>query len=476
MTRIFFIIHWFTFFYLVALNGTAMAKEAMSDVVEISITTKGKQLLNKNLFGFNQSSPPLKNISIKDFYSWDLVNDLKPVRMRFPGGTEANFYRWGIDRFMPTDLDVYSFQDSEYNRKVFEKFGPAGEKIGFQDYVDWLLKNKVKSSFVLNLSTDPGLTDALNVLKSVESRGVEVRNIELGNELYFPGQGGSKFKDPSIYASLVDTSCKQIKLSLPNAKCGVATWGILYGGKMTPWDVKLSKNCNYFDALVFHIYFKQEIIPEKYLGSPAFFYTESGFPALLAAYRSVFPQKEFWITEWNIDNTSANINKTLFGTIFAADFFMALVRQPDVTIANYHALLGNTHCLLEVYYHYKNKPFFAEKNLPYYLWLSIGKIFSSCDSYTEPSVVASDEPRAVNAMAFSGSGKMYLLLTNRSDRAKAIKLINPSAVVMANEAITGASLDYSLKNAMYQFRYDRSQGAGGLVVRPHSINFITIQK
>lgn len=434
-----------------------------------------KRPLNKNLLGFNQSAPPLQEVGFKEFFSLSAVNDLNMEFYRFPGGTNSNFYRWDLDHFVPSDLDDYKALNTERTRKGFEKFGPGGNMIGFKDCMDWMRTHAVQCSFVLNLSTDPDLNNALNVLKQARNDGIAVKYLELGNELYYPEQGGSKFKNPVSYTDLIAASIPKIKQDFPEAKCGVATWGTLFNDKMMPWDVELAKKQYLFDALSIHLYLDTDIIPEKYIGSAAFNYTESGFHDLLNAYRTTFPNKAIWITEWNISNKGQEINKSLYGTIFAADFFINLIKQQDVDFANYHALLGRSHSLLDAYWHYKSKPFYVEKALPYYFWILMGKVFRISDIFIEPTIVSAAEPQAINSMYFAGQGQETLLITNRSDRQKVVRLSGHDDLILMNTAITGQSLDFNLKDNGYKFAYKTGQHRSFVSVEPNSINFITLQ-
>ena len=57
-------------------------------------------------------------------------------------------------------------------------------------------------------------------------------------------------------------------------------------------------------------------------------------------YQDLFPEKEMWVTEWNIANPANRVANTQLHAMYVGDFFLKLLSFPNVTHANFHVITG----------------------------------------------------------------------------------------------------------------------------------------
>lgn len=115
---------------------------------------------------------------------------------------------------------------------------------GYSDYKDICLANSASSTLMFNVTFDDA-TSLKNRLSSRQSDGLTTKWIELGNEIYFPGDQIGNVKSPAQYISVTNNITTQLKTIDPNIKVAVPLENDNY--LAGDWNMTLA-NETYFDA------------------------------------------------------------------------------------------------------------------------------------------------------------------------------------------------------------------------------------
>ena len=93
------------------------------------------------------------------------------------------------------------------------------------------------------------------------------------------------------------------------------------------WDSALAAADQFYDAYTVHVYAyrtarKKEI--EEYRGY-LFGWIHCDIDDAMDYYKKLFPNKEMWITEWNIANPANRVANTQLHAMYAGDFFLKML-------------------------------------------------------------------------------------------------------------------------------------------------------
>ena len=310
-------------------------------------TTKtSSHTVNPNyLFGFNTANA-FEVLSAKDNDNVKLVSDIRPSILRFPGGTIANYYHVTGSGYGFREEDVQKYEHKMMNKKV------QGVETGnnyIYDFIDFAKAAKVKDViYVANiLSADYNETEtAIDIL---QNGGLNVVAVELGNELfsqtfrqYVNGIDG--------YINLSRNFAGKLKRKYPNIKLGVVTapMGEKVSKNHMEWNNKLA-NLNFYDAVIFHAYPPTQNyeaisnLDNQFDEVKGFLvnYLQQKLPNIVAGYKNLFPNKELWVTEWNLPVSDKYAN-TMLHALFITQFQLQLrylqTQYPNLSLACYHNL------------------------------------------------------------------------------------------------------------------------------------------
>ncbi len=452
------------------------------DSITIDISTKDGMELNKKLYGFNQAWPPLLDYSIKNFSSNNKIKDLNIKSLRFPGGTAANFYHWSYDGYDVDDFKMFPDMASPYRKKIFIKYGKNGKKVGFPDFMEWVGREGITPIFVLNLSTEPDFDAMINALDHARQKGVAPIYCELGNELYYKNQGG-RLSNVSNYIREARKAISRLKAFDETIRTAVHVNDNPRWKKGKKWNAALAKSGLDFDAIVIHPYLKEKFTPDAYVSGKAHEFIHTDMKSTLDAFRKMFPGKKLWLTEWNIENRpKRDIHRTLYGTLFMADFFLFFLGEPDVELASQHRLFGKTHGVLDV--QYSRQKVYMTPNYPYYFWEMVGRVFSECGRTSRPRLVYGKKAEKkgftpVLCRTFYNEKVAYLLVVNRGRKTFQSELFIDGEPVRAGvrEAIVGDSPGSVLGSGSNKASFYRSDDFKlRLDIPPLSINLIQFER
>lgn len=327
--------------------------ELTFETIQINIDIQSNMPLRKELFGFNS------NMMSGDYGYLDedfvaLTKALRPKTLRFPGGTVGNFYHWDISGFRQDEMNsTLSTQLNKRNKGNFAKLQKRRDGIiSFDDFMKLCQDLEITPIVVVNLWTGNPEESAAWVRYSME-KGYEVKHWELGNEYYLPHYV-KKYRTAEIYMNEAKKHALAMKKVNPEIKVSVCATpvafhkeGFLIKSAQRKWDKKLANysapsSTNWYDAFSVHVYAYKAVkdveidTMRRYL----FGWIHYECEAAMTYYQDLFPDKEMWITEWNIANPANRVANTQLHAMYVGDFFLKLLSYPNITHANFHVITG----------------------------------------------------------------------------------------------------------------------------------------
>ena len=264
--------------------------------------------LSPDFMCYNVNATQVADWQNEDFIT--AVNQLSPSSLRIPGGDVGNYWNWrrgglieniaGLPKGLPYFL---RFNARKYTAGKLEEFKTS------------LAVTDTKPIFMLNMLTDD-LPSQLSMLRTARDLGMEVKYIELGNELYFNIPNYKKtFPNPRSYGLEAKAWTKAIRQEFPDAEIAVVGvvpppdkpprlqhWNKVMRGTVLP-DV---------DAITLHLYNDHGLADAEPTGDYPYF-DEADVATILGEpfrnwqnllnegnYRAIPKDKQIWITEYNL--------------------------------------------------------------------------------------------------------------------------------------------------------------------------------
>ncbi len=316
--------------------------------LHLEINTRNTQPLRQALYGFNT------NMMSGDYGYLDpdfveLTKTLAPKTLRFPGGTVGNFYHWKIGGFLEEEMaSTLNLKLNQRNKGNYARLQRRRDgKILFDDFMQMCNTLNITPVVVVNLWTGSPEESAAWV-RYAKDKGYGITHWELGNEYYLPHYL-NKYPTPAAYIKEAKQHVTAMKTVNPNIKVSVCATpiafhkdGWLVKTQQRKWDEALAADTSFFDAYSVHVYAykamrKKEIEEMRgYLMGWIHF----AVPDALEYYQKLFPNKEMWITEWNIANPANRVANTQLHAMYVGDFFLKMLTMPNVTQANFHVITG----------------------------------------------------------------------------------------------------------------------------------------
>lgn len=333
---------------LLSLNIGCREEAPSPDALRLEIDTRATQPLRHALHGFNT------NMISGDYGYLDsdfvnLTKTLAPKTLRFPGGTVGNFYHWEASGFFESEMDsTLNLKLNKRNKDNYVKLQERRNgKIDFDDFMQLCNTLQVTPVVVVNLWTGSPEESAAWV-GYAKSKGYHITHWELGNEYYLPHYL-NKYQTVKNYVAEAKKHAAAMKAVNPDIKVSVCATplgfhkeGWLVKRQQRKWDEGLAADSSFYDAYTVHAYAykavqKKEIEEmRRYLMGWIHF----GVAEALDYYQKLFPNKEMWITEWNIANPANRVANTQLHAMYAGDFFLRMLTTPNITQANFHVIAG----------------------------------------------------------------------------------------------------------------------------------------
>jgi hypothetical protein len=279
----------------------------------------------------------------------DSVQKLNLQLIRYPGGTESQYFDWQTGRSVPVSLWTNgTLFNHNYIGTASHVSYPLSELLYFYQ------QTGIKPVFCLNMLTKT-LSNQIQMLQTADNLGIPVEYIELGNELYFNvADFTNKYPNPIDYVLDVKNNwIPQLSSLFPNAKIAVIGSydgqtdlnGITVPPRINTWNDTLFAQNVAAHAITFHYYIPPNTTT---LSNPNITQT------LAAPFRHWQTMKintidnatngmECWITEYNLtdgNQTMYAIASSWTHGLYTAALFTQMLEEPKITMLLNHQITG----------------------------------------------------------------------------------------------------------------------------------------
>ena len=390
------------------------------------------KLLGTNIFGFSNNTEQA------------LINRYQPVTIRFPHGLWANWYDWETDgtRVFGTDSFQWIAADGKTKTKTIDHLAQiklkdeSKSKIGI-DGLAVLNSDKVNSQgkgydmlWTFNMSADGsnfnnGSPVTVARYNDLVSRGFEVKDIELGNENFYPGQRSSIIPNAKEYIKRAKSMSTALKNIDPTIKVSIPL--LRRENSANPnWNEDLSADKSYFDAVTIHTYVGSD--PDDPASAEGAYAT-----ALTARHHlaksiddyagKVAPNKPIWLSEWGVKSGGPNAVSVLG----MADAYIFMSENQDrYERANWFSVNGKLNSFL-VWETYISPSGVERPRIKYPLQkTAVGAMYEIIRDVLEDSTLLESEMQspdlmtgvdAISARAVVKDGKTILMVLNLTNKS-----------------------------------------------------------
>lgn len=237
----------------------------------------------------------------------DSVRVLAPHMLRYPGGTESQYWDWKSGTTWPVSKWAPEGTFQNYRYLAAQPGEPTHTLSEFKFAADALSATPV---FVLNVTTD-SLESQLRFLLEAYRTGFEIDFIELGNELYFDDADFvTRFPHGGHYAREMNRWIDSIRHHFPQAQIAAAgssntplsPSGQPTSHRMQQWNDSLYALLRSGVDITFHRYYRHgqsataPVLPENVLA-----FAKKGWEEEKAATIETLPAGRLaWWTEYNL--------------------------------------------------------------------------------------------------------------------------------------------------------------------------------
>ena len=323
-------------------------RKDLQDTLRLEVDTRNAQPLRQALYGFNT------NMISGDYGYLDpdfveLTKALAPKTLRFPGGTVGNFYHWEHGGFFENEMaSTLNPKLNQRNKGNYVKLQRRRNgKILFDDFMQLCNTLNITPVVVVNLWTGSPEESAAWV-NYAKDNGYEVKHWELGNEYYLPHYL-NKYPTVETYITEAKKHAAAMKTVNPDIKISVCATpiafhkeGWLVKKQQRDWDKGLAADTSFYDAYTVHVYAYKAVRKKELEEMRGYLigWIHFAVPEALEYYQKLFPNKEMWITEWNIANPANRVANTQLHAMYVGDFFLKMLTLPNITQANFHVITG----------------------------------------------------------------------------------------------------------------------------------------
>jgi len=284
----------------------------------------------------------------------DVARELQPDVLRIPGGTVANYWDWKRGGLL---LDSKGLEEAP---KILQRRGVAQyDSAKTENFLALFEATGADGMLVVNMLTS-NLQVQIEFIKHALKIGLPIRYVELGNEFYLQDRNYvHEFPSADAYAEKAASWAEAIKGEFPDLKIGIQGVSLrLLQMKREPrfleWNsASISKSLPWADALTLHEYHRAAGVGQRQGAAASNNEFHQLFGNALLDNRELldertenaFPHgKELWITEYNLftNQQSASLAGSWFQGLYAATMLATFLREPSVSIACNHVLVGDS--------------------------------------------------------------------------------------------------------------------------------------
>jgi hypothetical protein len=267
------------------------------------------------------------------------VKTLGIESLRYPGGTDANYFDWHtgwVYSNFPTGAGPF--------KETLENFAPLAQLTGPPVFD----LNVMTYNNAIATPTQAGalLQDQIAMLRTAQQMGMPVEYIELGNELYFAlrptdkdgGYYAQRFASGAAYINEMNYWIRELKSAFPQAQ--VAVLGQAFQGGN--WNADVLSNISGADAVTLHYYQNENTGGEDPTSILSKAFTKwANFRATQIEHVAA-RRMSVWVTEFDFIDHSPNQEyaSTWLHGLFDAEMLIQFLSEPAITtvdIYNFHS-------------------------------------------------------------------------------------------------------------------------------------------
>lgn len=412
------------------------------------------------------------------------IRKLNPRSIRFPHGLFANWYDYKTD-----GTRIYGDPSWPIDQKTpIQTFQNSGAIVGIAGLTS--LNNEYKNShngvgydmlWTFNMSEDGinfnnGSPRTVERYLDIKRRGLEIKDIELGNENFYRGQRSSIIPTHVEYIKRAKSMSAALKAQDPNIKVSIPL--LRRASASDPkWNSLLTADSSYFDAVTVHLYVGFN--PDNEGGSSDAFSevlnARNVIKTAINTYVRPYSTKPIWLSEWGVKSIDANGGSVLG----MADAYIYLSENQNIfSKANWFSVNGvlNSHVVVgadrQVVMPLKKTAFGAGYQIIRSMFENSGMYQSTMTTHKLKS-----DLNAVSARAFKKNNQVSILAVNLTNKSVKFEMR------FNNTAYTGAytldAMKYSSLGETRNLGIDASPynhhvtGNGVVTLPPLSINRIS---
>ncbi len=306
--------------------------------------------INPKIFGINIGFAFARELD-KDSGFVQLLRNMHPVSLRFPGGTVANWYH--------PNLPVYGYKANEIIPSLggLYQIQSKREENILSNFIRLCKSVNCGAVFCANLLT--GTTDeTLYVIDALKKNNIPIFGVELGNEFcLLPYR--KQFPDAQTYIDKIKKTAYAIRQKYPELRIAVISGDAVDAKSnderskfMRNWSLGLS-NQNFYDGYVWHFYAsctpcdKDSYFDNVFINNLAQLapYVTNKLYNVGMNYLPIYgKERKLWITEWNISNGDFLDNTFVQGAYVAENFLYMIELNTKynnyIELTNLHAMDG----------------------------------------------------------------------------------------------------------------------------------------
>ncbi len=437
----------------------------------LDVDTTVKENANNKLLGYNYWAFKTSNDKA-------LARIFNPVSVRF---SEGNFYNWETDGFNDDSYDNTTYQS------ILDQYIRSNTKWGYPNMLSMNkeLKAKYGHSFDVIFDFSVGFADAasnIRRLKKYDADGLNITDVELGNEYFWDFFRNNATAQPSDQLILFKQNADSLHKAKPGIKVSIPLgWRTNQNG----YNTTIMGDKKYYDAISIH----------KYVGADPDIPGQSdvAYSSLLTSrlsltkdvdyVRNQAPGKPVWLTEWNVDGAASGQWAAALG---ATDIYLYLYNNQNIYQRSCWfsaAAAKNPLVLMDPVNKYTPKyPF--EKTISGAMYEIVRGVFEDAQLYkstitTSKLTTSLGSIDAVNARMVMENGKKEILAVNLTDKTVDFVLkINGNSY---NNTFSHAAMSNSRMDATFTMAIDKNplelvkKGTGAITLPPLSINVISLE-
>lgn len=436
-----------------------------------------------------------------------LYNDTGFTYIRFPGGTTANYYRWQSGDFGCENSKGIDEKSDERIKKFSQALSRGKRTYSTENFVTFLEQSRTDFSLVVNVMCSSPISTR-QWMEELRGKGINVRFVELGNELYYE-EYAWRFPSVDEYMAAAREHALEVKRVFPDAKIGVVASSSAFKAKEFP-DLKamakhkhysrgllfdrLAAAAPYADALAMHAYssvgatWKEKLIDsidnEKAYRNAISHFDERFLPSV-RYLAGLDPSKEIWLSEWGVAfygwlrKHQKSFDSTHYNALYVANALVNMFLMPEISGANYHNLptlwdVAGDDVLPNPVFRaaglFKKPVHQSTKVSP--VMLTGAKMYAA----TNPLYTSGNLPE-ISAAFFDAGSTGYLIVVNKFDRSYLLLSVSGEGARFIAQSFV--SVDPGLRSNSVKPDHNHAEIAvpesGSIQLPPHSVTRIRLK-